>query len=133
MAMAKNDKRTEVRQLISLGREKGYPTYEEVNDVLPPDVVSPEQIDDLMLLFAFMDPIMGRERTLQFLRDYATETEAYLATLRTYLHKAGDTMPPCGRLAMEQGIAGYEMNAQWARRAIVELTDGGRGPGKEKS
>ena len=40
--MAKNDKRREVRQLISLGREKGYLTYEEVNDILPPDVVSPE-------------------------------------------------------------------------------------------
>ncbi len=49
--MAKNDKRTEVRRLISLGQEKGYLTYKEVNDVLPRDVVSPEQIDDLMLLF----------------------------------------------------------------------------------
>jgi RNA polymerase primary sigma factor len=55
MTIAKNDKRTEVRQLISLGREKGYLTYEEVNDVLPPDVVSPEQIDDLMLLFGELD------------------------------------------------------------------------------
>ena len=55
MTIAKNDKRTEVRQLISLGREKGYLTYEEVNDVLPPDVVSPEQIDDLMLLFGELE------------------------------------------------------------------------------
>lgn len=53
--MAKNDKRREVRQLISLGREKGYLTYEEVNGVLPPDAVSPEQIDDLMLLFGELD------------------------------------------------------------------------------
>jgi RNA polymerase primary sigma factor len=53
--MAKNDKRREVSQLISLGREKGYLTYEEVNDILPPDVVSPEQIDDLMLLFGELD------------------------------------------------------------------------------
>ena len=30
-------------------------------------------------------------------------------------------MPPCGRLAMENGIQGYEMNAQWARQAIEEL------------
>ena len=48
--MAKNDKRAEVRQLISLGKEKGYLTYEEVHDVLPPDVVSPEHIDALMTL-----------------------------------------------------------------------------------
>src|SRR5262252_2987512 len=48
--MAKNDKRVEVKQLISLGKEKGYLTYEEVHYVLPPDVVSPEHIDALMTL-----------------------------------------------------------------------------------
>ena len=48
--MAKNDKRVEVKQLISLGKEKGYLTYEEVHDVLPPGVVSPEHIDALMTL-----------------------------------------------------------------------------------
>jgi RNA polymerase primary sigma factor len=42
---------TEINQLISLGKEKGYLTYEEVNDVLPSDMVAPEQIDDLMHLF----------------------------------------------------------------------------------
>ncbi len=42
---------SEINQLISQGKEKGYLTYEEVNDVLPSDVVTPEQIDDLMHLF----------------------------------------------------------------------------------
>jgi RNA polymerase primary sigma factor len=42
---------SEINKLISLGKEKGYLTYEEVNDVLPSDVVTPEQIDDLMHLF----------------------------------------------------------------------------------
>ena len=42
---------SEINQLISRGKEKGYLTYEEVNDVLPADVVTPEQIDDLMHLF----------------------------------------------------------------------------------
>ena len=42
---------TEINQLISHGKEKGYLTYEEVNDVLPQDLVTPEQIDDLMHLF----------------------------------------------------------------------------------
>ncbi len=43
---------SEINQLISQGKEKGYLTYEEVNDVLPSDVVTPEQIDDLMALFS---------------------------------------------------------------------------------
>ena len=42
---------TEVNQLISLGKEKGFLTYEEVNDVLPANLVAPEQIDDLMHIF----------------------------------------------------------------------------------
>ncbi len=42
---------TEINQLISLGKEKGYLTYEEVNDVLPSHLVAPDQIDDLMQVF----------------------------------------------------------------------------------
>ncbi|MCH6579677.1 MAG: RNA polymerase sigma factor RpoD [Nitrospinae bacterium] len=42
---------SEINQLISLGKEKGFLTYEEVNDVLPANLVAPEQIDDLMHIF----------------------------------------------------------------------------------
>ncbi len=45
----------EVKKLIDLGKEKGYLTYDEVNDMLPADVVSPDQIDDVMSLFGEMD------------------------------------------------------------------------------
>jgi len=45
----------EVKQLIDLGKEKGFLTYDEVNDILPPDVVSSEQIDDVMSMFGEMD------------------------------------------------------------------------------
>jgi len=45
----------EVNQLITLGKEKGYLTYEEVNDVLPANLVAPEQIDDLMHIFGEND------------------------------------------------------------------------------
>jgi RNA polymerase primary sigma factor len=48
--MAKNDRRVEVKQLISLGKGKGYLPYEEVHDALPPGVVSPEQLDELITL-----------------------------------------------------------------------------------
>src|SRR5512138_1682696 len=45
----------EVKQLIDLGKEKGFLTYDEVNDILPPDMVSSEQIDDVMSMFGEMD------------------------------------------------------------------------------
>lgn len=90
--------------------------------------VTPDDVtwgmDDLMLRFAFMDPVIGREATLRFLRDFAALIDAHVADLRGYLDGVRDFLPVCGRLAMENGIEGYEMNARWARRAIEEL---GRG------
>ena len=53
--MSKKATTDQVNQLIDLGKEKGFLTYEEVNDVLPSEVVSPDQIDDLMIMFGEMD------------------------------------------------------------------------------
>jgi RNA polymerase primary sigma factor len=53
--MAKGQEMDQVKQLINLGKEKGYLTYDEVNDLLPPDIVSSDQIDDLMMMFGEMD------------------------------------------------------------------------------
>jgi len=53
--MAKEGEMEKVKQLINIGKEKGYLTYEEVNDLLPPDIVSSDQIDDLMMMFGEMD------------------------------------------------------------------------------
>jgi RNA polymerase primary sigma factor len=53
--MAKKTSIEEVQQLIDLGKEKGYLTYDEVNDILPADMVSSEQIDDVMSMFGEMD------------------------------------------------------------------------------
>ncbi len=53
--MAKEGELEKVKQLISMGKEKGYLTYDEVNDLLPPDIVSSDQIDDLMMMFGEMD------------------------------------------------------------------------------
>ncbi len=39
-----------VEQLISLGRHKGHLTYEEVNALLPNDVVSSEEIDEILTI-----------------------------------------------------------------------------------
>ncbi len=44
----------EVKQLIDLGKEKGFLTFEEVNDILPPDIAT-DQIDDVMGMFGDMD------------------------------------------------------------------------------
>jgi RNA polymerase primary sigma factor len=43
-----------VRRLIQRVKERGYVTYDELNDVLPPDQVSSEQIEDTMAMFSEM-------------------------------------------------------------------------------
>jgi DNA-binding PadR family transcriptional regulator len=78
-------------------------------------------MDDLMMRFAFMGGVVGREMTVRFLRDFAAQIDTHVAELRGYLESAKSVLPVCGRLAMENGIQGYEMNARWARRAIQEL------------
>ena len=37
-----------IKKFIDVGREKGYLTYNEVNDLVPHDVHSPEDLDDLL-------------------------------------------------------------------------------------
>ena len=40
-----------IKTLALRGKEKGYLTYEELNDILPDDdVVSPERIDDILIM-----------------------------------------------------------------------------------
>jgi RNA polymerase primary sigma factor len=41
----------QVRHLISIGKERGYLLYDEVNDLLPPEVHSSEEIDELPSAF----------------------------------------------------------------------------------
>ena len=44
--MAFDDKYDQVGKLITLGKEKGYLLYDEVNDLLPSDVHTAEDLDD---------------------------------------------------------------------------------------
>jgi RNA polymerase primary sigma factor len=45
------EKYDQVRQLIAMGKERGYLLYDEVNDILPAEVHSSEEIDDLLSTF----------------------------------------------------------------------------------
>src|SRR5262245_37535141 len=46
------EKFDEVRQLIEVGKQKGYLLYDEVNDLLPADITnSPEDLDELFSVF----------------------------------------------------------------------------------
>ena len=46
--MDKAPDKKNIQQLIELGKTKGFLTYEEVNDFLPSEIVSSDEIDDLL-------------------------------------------------------------------------------------
>ena len=50
--MSIEEKYDEVRQLISIGKEKGYLLYDEVNELLPADITSSDELDDLFSTFS---------------------------------------------------------------------------------
>ncbi len=46
--MALDDKYDDIKKLIDTGKEKGYLTYDQVNELIPQDVQSPDDLDDLL-------------------------------------------------------------------------------------
>ncbi|MEO5895935.1 MAG: RNA polymerase sigma factor RpoD [Vicinamibacterales bacterium] len=50
--MSIEEKYDEVRQLIAVGKEKGYLLYDEINDLLPADITSSDELDDLFSTFS---------------------------------------------------------------------------------
>jgi len=53
--MTKKKNLGRISKLIDQGKSKGYLTYDEVNDGLPDDMISSDQLDDLMTMFGEMD------------------------------------------------------------------------------
>jgi RNA polymerase primary sigma factor len=49
--MAKEGNEINLRRLINIGKEKGYITYQELNEDLSDDIISSEEIDDLLQMF----------------------------------------------------------------------------------
>jgi hypothetical protein len=78
-ALALEDKFDDIKKLIDVGKEKGYLTYNEVNDLLPNDLHSPEDLDDLLTTIGTqgIDILEGPKLPSAALdKKYETEVEA---------------------------------------------------------
>ena len=53
--MPEEERTNEVNRLISLGKEKGFLTYSDLNSTLPAEMASTERLNSLMTLFGEMD------------------------------------------------------------------------------
>jgi len=76
--LALEDKFDDIKKLIDAGKEKGYLTYNEVNDLLPNDLHSPEDLDDLLTTIGTqgIDILEGPKLPSAALEKNDTEIEA---------------------------------------------------------
>ena len=54
MAMDKETQQSQLKALISKGKDQGYLTYAEVNDHLPNEIVDPDQIEGIIAMISDM-------------------------------------------------------------------------------
>jgi RNA polymerase primary sigma factor len=155
-ALAQDDmsditERSEVKALMERGREKGFLTYDEVNDALPSDIGS-DQIDDVMSMFGEHDieVVDGAEKKMK-LPDKPPEPEEKEADkaeekeeeedagygksndpVRMYLRKMGSVslLTREGEVEIakrieegEKEVLGAVLSSEIAIREITELGD----------
>ena len=103
MSQAIEDKHDHVRQLIALGKERGYLLFDEVNDILPPEVHSPEEIDNL----------------LSTLETYGIEIYEDVSAAKAAL----DAAEPLEPKVKENGVLGDEVELDLTPGLLEKTTD----------
>ena len=101
--------------------EKGLKTLKEMlsQPLTHQDVV--RRLEEMMLRFAFMGNVLGREQSLRFLKELAAKIDEYIPVLRENLKVQRELKNINGGYALEQGIAKYKATALWARRVIRDF------------
>jgi RNA polymerase primary sigma factor len=94
-----NTDTTNLKRLIDIGKDKGYITYEELNDDLPNDVISSDYIDDLMMMFEELDIMVideaskeqfEKSKKLKKKQEKAVEKESYRVDISDVATRVSD-------------------------------------------
>jgi RNA polymerase primary sigma factor len=97
--VSKDIQSDEVKKLITLGQEKGFLTYDDVNEMLPSEIVSSDQIEEIFTLFGeknidIIDTDKGDKIVLKKAVDEIAEAkedeEEELLALLPIVSKTGD-------------------------------------------
>lgn len=105
--MEKDIQSDEFKQLISLGEEKGFLTFDDVNDLLPADIISPDQIDDIIILFGeknidVIDTDKGEKVIVKKVTDERSDTKE--GDVIGLLAAVGKTSDPVKMYLREMGL-----------------------------
>ncbi|MEM7427904.1 MAG: RNA polymerase sigma factor RpoD [Pseudomonadota bacterium] len=116
-----------VKKLIKAAKKRGYVTYDELNEVLPSDEVSSEQIEDTMSMFAEMGiNVVESEEENEDIANEAKKTEAGLpvkqaTTTREPVERTDD---PVRMYLREMGTV--ELLSREGEIAIAKRIEAGR-------
>ncbi|GAB1534975.1 RNA polymerase sigma factor RpoD [Geovibrio sp. ADMFC3] len=128
--MSKKIKTPEVKQIIALGKEKGFLTFDEINDILPEEMSSAEFIDEILMLLAQLkiDVIDSKSKNSSLLSaddddEEADEDDEVMAALKSGVEDTMSTDDPVRLYLKEMGnipLLNREEEIQVAR----EIEDG---------
>ena len=77
--------------------------------------------DDLVLRFTFMGNILGREKTLSYLKELLIQLENYIPSLQEHLDTERLAESPYDAFSIEYGIEMYQVYTRWAKHVIDQL------------
>jgi len=80
-------------ELISIGREKGYLTYSDINDALPDEVISAEEIDDILDTLEELDIQILDASEAEEIESVEMEEEDDLSDMQEYTEAELDLSP----------------------------------------
>jgi RNA polymerase primary sigma factor len=128
--MSKKIKTPEVKQIIGLGKEKGFLTFDEINDILPEEMSSPEFVDEILMLLAQLkiDVIDSKSKNSSLLSaddedDETDEDDELMAVMKSGVEDTMSTDDPVRLYLKEMGnipLLNREEEIQVAR----EIEDG---------
>src|SRR5882724_13295846 len=72
----REEKNLKIKELIKLAKEQGYLTYGDLNEILPENILSPEELDQIMITLRGMDiEIIDASEVDRFKRENAAQPE----------------------------------------------------------
>jgi len=100
-----------LNSLITIGKEQGYLTYSEINDLLPEDLLTPEQVEPIVTILEELDIVVADEApdadTLVMEsggKAQASSAEVAVAALAALDSEFGRTTDPVRMYMREMGV-----------------------------
>ena len=79
------------------------------------------RLDELLLRFAFMGKLLGKKKTLDFLREFKQCLSGHIRNLREHLETRRKDMPLTGAYALEYGVMSYRATLRWVEQVEKDL------------